>query len=203
MKHITWTEDLDVFLLREVTRVEPFAADHGELLPRWKLVANALLEEEPRMNLRSAREHFEILMKNFKATDEAQRSSSGAEEYVTEKVQLMQDIVMRIDEVKNSKKRKHLSENARKDLLESTGEKLCNEAEIRVAKRSKHTHESNQEICSESALTDLLEFERKRHEDEHEYRMERLKLEKEEQQLRRSKTTQMENIIVSRQQGKD
>ncbi|CAK4073445.1 unnamed protein product [Aphanomyces euteiches] len=114
---------------------------------------------------------------------------------------------MRIDEVNNSKKRKQAREKTRKDLLEPTGERLCQEAETRVAKRARITPENANDANSESAINDLLELEKKRHEDEHEYRMERLKLDKEEQQLRRSQAAQMESIvnllaqIVSRQQN--
>ncbi|RLO00271.1 hypothetical protein DYB28_004012 [Aphanomyces astaci] len=136
-KYVAWTEDLEVALLREVTRIKPFAADNGELLQRWKLVASGLSDQVPKINYRSAREHVDVMLKDFKKDDDAQKRSSGTEEYVTERVQLLQDLVMRMDEVATSKKRKQNKESEKRGLLETTGDKLCREAEILVAKRSR------------------------------------------------------------------
>ncbi|RHY07275.1 hypothetical protein DYB30_006827 [Aphanomyces astaci] len=186
-KYIYWTEDIELAILREAIRVEPFAADHGELLARWTLVAAAVAEQEPRVTPRAAREHVHMLLKKFKADDQAQRLSSGTAEEVTEKVQLLQDIAMRMDEVASSRTMKKTKETAKRDLLETTGEKLCREAEVRVAKRSRISTGSASDDLGESNLTELFEFEKKRHNDEHEYRMERLKLDREEQVLRPGK----------------
>ncbi|RQM31413.1 hypothetical protein B5M09_013861 [Aphanomyces astaci] len=199
--YITWTEDLEVELLREVSRIEPFAADHGDLLQRWKLVASGLSAHEPKINYRGAREHVDAMLKQFKQEDKVQQLSSGTDEDVTEKVQLLQDLIMRMDEVASSKKRKRVKESEKKKVLESTGDKLCREAEIRVAKRSKTWSSSrlstgsSQDDSVESSLNDLLEFEKQRHEDDHKYRMERLKFDNEEQRLRRLQSTQLENLV--------
>ncbi|RQM24140.1 hypothetical protein B5M09_013534, partial [Aphanomyces astaci] len=133
-KYVAWTENLEVALLREVTRIKPFAADNSELLQRWKLVASG---QVPKINYRSAREHVDVMLKDFKKDDDAQKRSSGTEEYVTERVQLLQDLVMRMDEVATSKKRKQNKESEKRELLETTSDKLCREAEILVAKRSR------------------------------------------------------------------
>ncbi|RHY18055.1 hypothetical protein DYB28_003073 [Aphanomyces astaci] len=175
--YITWTEDLEVELLREVSRIEPFAADHGDLLQRWKLVASGLSAHEPKLNYRGAREHVDAMLKQFKQEDKVQQLSSGTDEDVTDK------------------------ESEKKKVLESTGDKLCREAEIRVAKRSKSLSSSrlstgsSQDDSVESSLNDLLEFEKQRHEDYHKYRMERLKFDNEEQRLRRLQSTQLENLV--------
>ncbi|KAF0771235.1 hypothetical protein AaE_002469, partial [Aphanomyces astaci] len=64
--YIGWTEDLEVELLRDVSRIEPFAADHGDLLQRWKLVASGLSDHEPKLKYRGAREHVDAMLKEFK-----------------------------------------------------------------------------------------------------------------------------------------
>ncbi|KAF0708531.1 hypothetical protein AaE_013174 [Aphanomyces astaci] len=68
-KYVAWTEDLEVALLREVTRIEPFAADHGELLQRWKLVASGLSDQVPKINYRSAREHVDVMLTGTAVVD--------------------------------------------------------------------------------------------------------------------------------------
>ncbi|RHY87548.1 hypothetical protein DYB35_013679 [Aphanomyces astaci] len=195
--YIGWTEDLEVELLREVSRIEPFAADHGDLLQRWKLVASVLSDHEPKLKYCGAREHVDAMLKEFKQDDKVQQLSSGTDEDVTEKVQLLQDLVMRMDEVASSKKEKRVKESEKTEVLESTGDKLCRESEIRVAKRSKTLSSSrlstgsSQDDSVESSLNDLLEFEKQRHEDDHKYRMERLKFDNEEQRLCRLQSTQL------------
>ncbi|KAG9401503.1 hypothetical protein AC1031_006927 [Aphanomyces cochlioides] len=197
VKYVVWTESLETSLLREITRIEPFAAEHGELLPRWKSVAANLIDQEPKLTYRSARDHFDNMVKEFKKIDHAQRRSSGSEEYVSEKVQLLQDLIMRMDEAAATKKRKQGKENERKEELETTGEKLCRDAEVRVAKRAKQSTSSPAKDNGDSSWNDLLEFEKKRHNDDHEYRMERLKFDKEEQQLRRAQSAQLESIVAT------
>ncbi|RHY24223.1 hypothetical protein DYB25_009152, partial [Aphanomyces astaci] len=109
--------------------------------------------------------------------------------------QLLQDLVMRMDEVATSKKSKQNKESEKRELLETTGDKLCREAEIRVAKRSRTSTGSANEDAGESTLNDLLEFEKWYHDDDHKYHMERLKFDNEEQLLRRQQSTQLESIV--------
>ncbi|ETV81166.1 hypothetical protein H257_05753 [Aphanomyces astaci] len=69
VKYVAWTEDLEVALLREVTRIEPLGADHGELLQRWKLVASGLSDQVPKINYRSAREHVDVMLMGTAVVD--------------------------------------------------------------------------------------------------------------------------------------
>ncbi|KAG9398090.1 hypothetical protein AC1031_015010 [Aphanomyces cochlioides] len=138
------------------------------------------------------------MVKEFKKIDHAQRRSSGSEAIKwIRRVQLLQDLIMRMDEAAATKKRKQGKENERKEELETTGEKLCRDAEVRVAKRAKQSTSSPAKDNGDSSWNDLLEFEKKRHNDDHEYRMERLKFDKEEQQLRRAQSAQLESIVAT------
>ena len=40
-KQTTWTKDMELALLRQVIRAQPFAAKHGQLMERWEYVATA------------------------------------------------------------------------------------------------------------------------------------------------------------------
>ncbi|RHX97307.1 hypothetical protein DYB25_012201 [Aphanomyces astaci] len=183
-KQIAWSSEMDLALLREVLRVEPYDGEYGTLTVRWKTIASKLSScFECTIPYRSARDHFEVMLEGFKATDKAQRMfGTGSEEEVTEQVQILQDIVDRRaakDEVKKTKKDK---EQKRRDSLESTGSQLCVEAEQRVAKRQRSVGPTPKK--EDQDIQDLLEFEKQKHTDDHTYRMERLEYEKEEQKLR-------------------
>ncbi|ETV80473.1 hypothetical protein H257_06744 [Aphanomyces astaci] len=126
------------------------------------------------------------MVEAFKSTDKAQRLwGTGSDEEVTEQVQLLQDLVDRraaTDEAKKSKKDK---EQKKRDSLESTGSQLCLEAEQRVVKRQRSVSSvTTKKEDPDAVAQDLLEFEKKKHSDDHINRMERLEFEKEEQKLR-------------------
>ncbi|KAF0736252.1 hypothetical protein Ae201684_007274 [Aphanomyces euteiches] len=78
--------------------------------------------------------------------------------------------------------------------IDSDLEAKTRDAEVRVAKRAKQSTCSPAKENGESSWNDLLEFEKKRHKDDHEYCMEHLKFDKEEQQLRRAQSAQLESI---------
>ncbi|RHY47476.1 hypothetical protein DYB28_001522 [Aphanomyces astaci] len=186
-KQLAWSTDMDLALLREVVRVEPYDGEYGTLTARWKAIASSLLTLfECEIPYRLARDHYESMVEAFKSTDKAQRLwGTGSDEEVTEQVQLLQDLVDRraaTDEAKKSKKDK---EQKKRDSLESTGSQLCLEAEQRVVKRQRSVSSvTTKKEDPDAVAQDLLEFEKKKHSDDHMYRMERLEFEKEEQKLR-------------------
>ncbi|RHY53972.1 hypothetical protein DYB26_004589, partial [Aphanomyces astaci] len=83
---------------------------------------------------------------------------------------------------RSSKKDK---EQKKRDSLESTGSQLCLEAEQRAVKHQRSVSSvTAKKVDPDTVAQDLLEFEKKKHSDDHTYRMERLEFEKEEQKLR-------------------
>ncbi|ETV75337.1 hypothetical protein H257_10199 [Aphanomyces astaci] len=71
-----------------------------------------------------------------------------------------EDLVIRIDEVTTTKKRKQVKEIARNEALESKGDKLCRDAETSVMKRTHDSVGSVSEDDGESPLSELREFEK-------------------------------------------
>ncbi|RHY22922.1 hypothetical protein DYB32_009357 [Aphanomyces invadans] len=185
-KQLAWSAEMDLALLREVLRVEPYDGEYGTLTLRWKTVAaniSACFDVE--LPHRSARDHYEAMLETFKATDKAQRLwGTGSEEEDSEQVQLLQDLVDRREAKDEEKKTKKEKDQKRRESMESTGSQLCLEAEQRVAKRQRTTGKVKKEEESDTALLELLEFEKQKHSDDHFYRMERLEFEKEEQKIR-------------------
>ncbi|RHZ14811.1 hypothetical protein DYB26_011657, partial [Aphanomyces astaci] len=181
-----WTDDLDLALLREVLRVEPYDGEHGTLIHRWKEVAVSLaLYSNQGIPHRSARDHYEGLVQAFKATDKSQRQwGTGSDEDVPEKVQLLQDLVDRRDATDTLKTAVKSKDKKRKESLESTGSQLCVEAEQRVSKRQRPMSAKREQ--SDAMVDELLEFEKKKQMDDHRFRMERLEFDREEQQLRKA-----------------
>ncbi|RHY18747.1 hypothetical protein DYB32_010336 [Aphanomyces invadans] len=186
-KQLACGAELDLALLREVVRVEPYDGEYGTQTARWKAIAVSLSTlfdcEIPH---RSARDHFETMVETFKATDKAQRMrGTGSNEEVTEQVQLLQDLVDRRAASKETKKTKKEKEQKRRDSLESTGSQLCLEAEQRIVKRQRIANTAPiKKEDSDVVTQEFLEFEKQKHADDHAYRMQRLEFDKEEQKLR-------------------
>ncbi|ETV70495.1 hypothetical protein H257_14150 [Aphanomyces astaci] len=110
---LKWTDDLDLALLREVVRVEPYDGEHAASL---SLYSNQGI---PR---RSARDHYDGLVQGFKATDKSQRQwGTGSDEDVPEKVQLLQDLVDQRDATDTLKTAVKSKDKKGKESLESTG----------------------------------------------------------------------------------
>ncbi|RLN99182.1 hypothetical protein DYB28_011335 [Aphanomyces astaci] len=142
---------MDLALLREVLRVEPYDGEYGTLTLRWKTVAaNISACFEMDIPHHSARDHYESMLETFMSSDRAQRLwGTGNEEAILEKtvpaiqakkprhIQLLQDLVDRREEKDEAKKAKKEKDQKRRDSLESTGSQLCLEAEQRVAKRQR------------------------------------------------------------------
>ncbi|RHZ32038.1 hypothetical protein DYB37_012499 [Aphanomyces astaci] len=183
---LKWTYDLDLALLREVLRVEPYDGEHGTLIQRWKEVAASLsLYSNQGIPHRSARDHYEGLVQAFKATDKSRRQwGTGSDEDVPEKVQLLQDLVDRRDAANTLKTTVKSKDKKRKESLESTGSQLCVEAEQHVSKRQRAMSAKREQ--SDAMVDELLEFEKKKEMDDHRFRMERLEFDREEQQLRKA-----------------
>ncbi|ETV87097.1 hypothetical protein H257_02095 [Aphanomyces astaci] len=159
---LKWTDDLDLALLREVLRVEPYDGEHGTLIQRWKEVAASLsLYSNQGIPHRSVRDHYEGLVEAFKATDKSQRQLA--------------------DTLKTAVKSK---EKKRKESLESTASQLCVEAEQRVSKRQRPMSAKREQF--DAMVDELLEFEKKKQMDDHRFRMGRLDFDREEQQLRQA-----------------
>ncbi|RQM22039.1 hypothetical protein B5M09_009133 [Aphanomyces astaci] len=122
---------MDLALLHEVLRVEPYDGEYATLTLRWKTVAaNISAYFEIEIPHRSARDHYESMLETFKSTDRAQQLwGTGSEEEVTEQVELLQNLADRREAKDEAKKAKKEKEQKRRDAMELTGFQLCLEAE--------------------------------------------------------------------------
>ncbi|KAF0727007.1 hypothetical protein Ae201684P_015735 [Aphanomyces euteiches] len=86
-KHIAWTEEMVLSLLRQIARTAPHDAEYGKLIKRWTTVARRLSQLwDVAILYRSAKARFASLVCQFKATDNAQRlRESGSAEEVTDR----------------------------------------------------------------------------------------------------------------------
>jgi hypothetical protein len=203
-KQLSWNDEMDLGLLREVVRVEPYDGEYGTLTARWKTIAATLSAcYDTDIPYRSARERYDCMVEAFKASDKAQRlRGTGSAEDVTEQVQLLQDLVDRREAADETRKVKKVKDQKKRESLESTGSQLCQEAEERVSKRQRSSDKKDEK--DESEITQILELEKKRHNDDHAYRMERLEYDREEQRIRMAqmednakRNDQMDRMLTS------
>ncbi|KAG1701906.1 hypothetical protein DVH05_010397 [Phytophthora capsici] len=77
-KKFHFTAEDDLALLREILNVQPFAAKHGSVTARYQDVTDNLNEHlEETLSLRTVKERFFLLVKEFKTTDSEYRKKSG------------------------------------------------------------------------------------------------------------------------------
>ncbi|KAG9411019.1 hypothetical protein AC1031_016671 [Aphanomyces cochlioides] len=74
------------------------------------------------------------------------------------------------------------------EAMETVGSQLCQEAEERVVKRRKTSTQRKPVPTEDETVASVLEFEKKKHEDDHTYRMQRLELERKSSGFEANKT---------------
>ncbi|KAF4035185.1 hypothetical protein GN244_ATG12959 [Phytophthora infestans] len=149
----------DLALLREILSVQPYAAKHGSVTARYQDVAdnfNEHLGEE--LSLRTIKERFFLLLKDFKTTDNQYRRKSGVAEEYTEHKQLLQDITDAMRDLQDEKTKKKKAVQDKSDRLESAGERLRHQAINRRCQRAQ-TMQDERSDCEESADESSLDEE--------------------------------------------
>jgi hypothetical protein len=126
-----FSPDMDLALLKEVINVRPFAAEHGKKGERFAAVTEHLnehLEEvlgaKPSLSVRTVKERFGLLIKEFTASDAQYRRRSGVAEDYKEQQQLLQDITSQMKDFKDAKEAKKGQKKPKADRLETHGEQL-------------------------------------------------------------------------------
>ncbi|CAK4081501.1 unnamed protein product [Aphanomyces euteiches] len=198
-KQVVWTQEMDEALLKEVVRIGPYETCHGNVQAAWSKAALAMNDFDPSISGRACQARCDNLLLAFEKENKVSMRAPGVDEDEDDVVKLKQDILDRREDYRQRKIRKRGDEKSRSELLETAGEKACNDAEERVAKRlatsSKQSELTSKKEPKSDPIEQLLAFEHKRHDDEHTYRMERLEFEKNELQQRRAEQRQMAMLM--------
>ncbi|KAH9163111.1 hypothetical protein LEN26_000645 [Aphanomyces euteiches] len=83
-RQIDWTTEMDLAMLRDVIRHEPYAAPHGSVLNQWATVVKNLIVFDERVDERSVRNHLKKLLTAYERANAKQLKLSGIVENVTE-----------------------------------------------------------------------------------------------------------------------
>ncbi|RLO05796.1 hypothetical protein DYB28_004861 [Aphanomyces astaci] len=198
--HVDRTEDMDEALLKEVVRLGPYEVGHGKVTATWTKAALVMHEFDLNISARACQTRCDTMLHKFSQDNQRCMRASGVEEDDDDIVKLKQDILDRRDDAKMRRTRKRDSEHERLDELELAGVKACSDAEERVSKRLSTSSSSSVKSSSKmdvviDPMDQLMEFERKRHEDDHTFRMERLHFERQEQEMRRNDQKQMSLLL--------
>ncbi|KAF0694077.1 Aste57867_15016 [Aphanomyces stellatus] len=188
-KQVLWTDEMDEALLKEVVRLGPYEVGHGKVTATWTKAALAMHDYDPNITGRACQARCDLLLEEFAQGNRDSLRVSGVDEDEDDLVKLKQDVQDRRDDAKDRRTKKRELEVERLEELESAGERACSEAEERVAKRlskSPGVRATTKADASVDPIEQLMTLERKRHDDDHAYRMERLAFEREEQEHRRN-----------------
>ncbi len=230
-KQTEWTPLVDEVLLEEVARQDVYGAKHGTVASTWGEISAIVGEHLPAINGRACKDRLAVLAKAFKRQDRGRLFLSGVTEDVTNADKLLYEICERQEEVVAAKSNKRKSEAGKADALQVAGESLLAAAETRVAKRlavasapldddqdkdESHPDREQQAAgsnCSTPAKPErprkvdpieaMLELEKKKHEDDHKFRMQQLAVQQREQEIRaaageamRVQQTQLADLIA-------
>ncbi|RHY44091.1 hypothetical protein DYB38_012569, partial [Aphanomyces astaci] len=100
-KRKKWTFDEDIVLLRQVSADLPFEASHGTIGSNWESVARTLTSCSTfgrNVNGKKCQNRFNILLDEHKILRQEAMKASGASEDETEKTQLLDDLLLRMQE---------------------------------------------------------------------------------------------------------
>ncbi|CAK4313723.1 unnamed protein product [Aphanomyces euteiches] len=192
-KQVQWTEEVDELTLKEIVRMCPYESPHGKVAVAWSLIAQSLHEFDASISGRACQDHCEKILHEFAKDSRMLQRGSGIEEDESDLVKLKQDVIDRREAAVAEKASKKRKSEEKMDELVATGEALCQEAEERVAKRLKSPRDHPPKLTAELAndpIDRLIEFEKAKHQDDHDYRMERLEFEKASLEVRRQEQEQ-------------
>jgi hypothetical protein len=107
------------------------------------------------LSVRTVKEHFFLLVKEFKATDCEYRKKSGVAEEYTEHKRLLQDIADGMRDLEANKRKQKEAVQAKTDRLVTAGARLREQAVLRRCQRRKSSTDENGE--SDTSDTSALE----------------------------------------------
>jgi hypothetical protein len=155
-KKFYFTPADDLALLREILSVQPYAAKHGSITSRYQEVTDNLNEHlQTDLSVRTVKEHFFLLVKEFKATDCEYRKKSGVAEEYTEHKRLLQDIADGMRDLEANKRKQKEAVQAKTDRLVTAGARLREQAVLRRCQWRKSSTDENGE--SDTSDTSALE----------------------------------------------
>lgn len=155
-KKFFFTPADDLALLREILSVQPYAAKHGSITSRYEEVTDNLNDHlKAELSVRTVKEHFFLLVKEFKATDCEYRKKSGVAEEYTEHKRLLQEITDGMRDLEANKRKQKEADQAKSDRLVTAGARLREQAVLRRCQRRQTFSDDNGE--SDTSDTSALE----------------------------------------------
>ncbi|GMF40637.1 unnamed protein product [Phytophthora fragariaefolia] len=135
----TAADDLD--LLLEVLGIQPYAAKHRSVTARYQDVTDHLNEHwGMELSLRTIKEHFFLLLREFRTTDCGYRKKSGVAVEYTEHKKYLQNTTDEMRDLAAKKKKKKTDKEAKEDRPEMAGAKLREQAVARRCRRADSSH---------------------------------------------------------------
>jgi hypothetical protein len=135
-KPFRFNAERDLLLLRQVMAEEPYAASHGARLGVWQRVADVLATAGVDVSGRSCHDRFDFLVAEHKRESSQALRRSGTEEEVSERTNLLDDIVEAMEEHRAQADAAAARRRSTEARLESEGERLRAAATRRMSSES-------------------------------------------------------------------
>ena len=209
---MTWTDEHNVMLLREILLFEPWIQKHGstERGQVWKRIAESLNQlERPlfRVDDRACRDHYKLLEKKFvRRINEEEKASGIAPEEETELDNAIRNAweqFKEFDKKHNDEKQKKESEASKEIAVAQEFRNASLETFGQTRKRLNFEEDSSsspRQKKSKSSTSETIAFLREKNESELELRRQELQIRKAELAEREKNQTQMYQFMQQQQQ---
>ncbi|RLO11470.1 hypothetical protein DYB28_000912 [Aphanomyces astaci] len=137
-KRKKWTFDEDIVLLRQVSADLPFEASHGTIGSNWESVARTLTSCSTfgrNVNGKKCQNRFNILLDEHKILRQEAMKASGASEDETEKTQLLDDLLLRMQETEEKSVKASIAASAANRSKDLNAHHVRQEAMKTIGKR--------------------------------------------------------------------
>ncbi|KAG6943851.1 hypothetical protein JG687_00018199, partial [Phytophthora cactorum] len=127
-KRKNFSEAEDVMLLKQTIADEPYKQEHGKVMEQWEKLADARVASPDfsRKNItaKTAQNRVNALIAAANKKNTAAKRLSGVTESHSEKDQLLDELIMRMDEYKAEKMAKKKLKNEQTIASENAGKKI-------------------------------------------------------------------------------
>lgn len=185
---MTWTEQHDILLLREILNQQPWKHRHGsvERGQCWEMIAavlNSLEEPKFKVSSRSVRDRYTLLSKKFKAKRAAEDKASGISPEPSEKDEALLDLIERFSEADEEHQKKSAEKKTKAEGDIAKAQEMREKALETFGETKKRKDLENGEGSSKRARrssTDLLSYLKEKSEKDHELRQQELRMKQEQ-----------------------
>lgn len=204
---MTWTEEHDKILCREILCVDPFTGTKKKTVQRgakWKEVAvNLMAISEPKfkVDVRGVRDRYNLLAQRLRAKLKEEERASGVDTDMSETETALEEIIEKEDAADDLQESGCAQKRRNKEAEKETAESMRNKAMERLGQTQKgEGGDEGSKKKKRSNGNDTLLFLREKNEMMEGLKREEMELKKKEMELEEKKHSDFMKLMLAQQQ---